>query len=157
MFDEFFKDDSKEDNTKSALEKGFDDFLENNPFTKGVKDLIQQAADSITDEMEIELNGKTTDRTERKPILDHFDEQSKQWDSMFHQIVDKHLNQYKICPKCGQYSPSDAITCMNCGTPLPEHTAAYITCPYCSAQNKVLDTYCRNCGKKIEFISKPEE
>lgn len=157
MFDKLFKDESNENSTESKMDNAFEDFLVNNPFTKGVKDLIQDAADTITDEMEIELNGKTGDRTERKPIIDNFDEQSKKWDSMFNQIVDKHLSQYKICQKCGQYSPSDAVTCVNCGAKLPEYTAAYFACPYCSYPNKTLDTYCRNCGKKIEFITDSKE
>ena len=47
--------------------------------------------------------------------------------------------------------------CGNCGTKLPELSAAYRACPKCGARNDVLNSFCTQCGAAMPLIPEAEE
>ncbi|MBE6029334.1 MAG: hypothetical protein E7226_04185 [Clostridiales bacterium] len=125
LFDKMFKRNKFDD----AMDKAFDDFVENNPISRKAKATIQEAADNITNTLEREVYGEVQKHPKGRPsVLEDFDSVSAEWDEMINQIADRELgeSQNMNCPKCG-------------------------------AKNKFLDHYCVKCGAKLDLIPDDDE
>ncbi len=152
FFDKMFKKNKLDE----TMEKVYEDFAENNPITRKAKATIEEAAERMTHDLEVEAYGKAKDHSDdHRTALEDFDSISADWDTMIDQIVDNELGKYKICPKCKEAVPSELDTCPHCGATLPDLTAAYHICPKCGAKNKYLNLKCTECGAPLELI--PEE
>lgn len=125
LFDKMFKRNKFDE----AMDKAFDDFVENNPISRKAKATIQEAADNITNTLEREVYGEVQKHPKGRPsVLEDFDSVSAEWDEMINQIADRELgeSQYMNCPKCGE-------------------------------KNKFLDRYCVKCGAKLDLIPEDDE
>jgi len=64
----------------------------------------------------------------------------------------------KVCPGCGEVSPSEKSFCPHCGAKLPETTMAESAlCPACGKQNTVGTKFCDECGTKLPAAILEEE
>ena len=151
LFDDLFK--SEKNGIDKMMDDAFQNIAMNNPIMKKAKAHIEEAANSITKELEGELGEEGNSQPKEEPsVMDHFEERSRTWDSLIDRIAEKELSQYKVCPECGEAVPADRVICPYCNTKLPEHTADVWICPDCGAKNRTLSFYCENCGKeRMEF------
>lgn len=89
--------------------------------------MINEAADEITDSLELELYGEVqTMREDRPSVLEDYDAVSSGWDSMIDQLIDRDMEQNGIDTDC--------------------------ICPACGLQNKRRDIFCVECGKRLDPI-----
>lgn len=149
LFDKLF-DNKKKKGLDAAMENAFQNFVENNPIMKKAKKTVEEAGEGITKTLEEELYGEAkADHSDKGSVIDNFDERSREWDSMFDQIVDRELSQYTICPECGEASPAGQVQCPYCGAYMTGYTADVKICPHCGAKNKALDLFCTSCGESL--------
>ena len=149
----FFNKMFKKNKIDEAMEQAYENLAENNPVTRKAKATINEAGEKITRSLERELYGEAKDHSDdHRTALEDFDSLSKDWDSMIDQIAERELGKYKVCPNCGEPSPSELDTCPHCNSPLPDISAAFQICPYCGAKNKFLDFNCVKCGKRLDLL-----
>ena len=153
FFDKMFKNNKLDE----TMEKVYEDFAENNPVTRKAKATIEEAAERMTHDLEVEAYGKAKDHSDdHRTVLEDFDSLSADWDSMIDQLAERELGKYKVCPNCCEPVPAELETCPHCNTPLPDITAAFQICPYCGEKNKSLDLYCAKCGKRLDLIAEED-
>ena len=115
FFDKMFKKNKLDE----TMEKVYEDFAENNPITRKAKATIEEAAERMTHDLEVEAYGKAKDHSDdHRTALEDFDSISADWDTMIDQIVDNELGKYKICTKCGAKNKYLNLKCTECGAPL---------------------------------------
>lgn len=115
FFDKMFKKNKLDE----TMEKVYEDFAENNPITRKAKATIEEAAERMTHDLEVEAYGKAKDHSDdHRTALEDFDSISADWDTMIDQIVDNELGKYKNCPKCGAKNKYLNLKCTECGAPL---------------------------------------
>lgn len=115
LFDKMFQKNKLDE----ALEKGYEEFAENNPVTRKAKATIEEAAKEMTRSLERELYGKSKDHSDdHRSALEDFDSISADWDKMIDQIAERELDKYTICPKCGAKNKFLDFNCVECGAEL---------------------------------------
>ena len=157
------------DNKKSAFEETMDGLLDTvvkkteeigMPLFEQAAEIFNEADARISASFDALSKGEEIPEEVEVPKhegLPDFEAHSKVWDQQFDQIVRNELGQYKVCPNCQKVVPSSFNFCDNCGTKLPELSAAFRICPKCGAKNDALVFYCSQCGEPMPLIPETEE
>ena len=153
-------DDLFHNDKKSRFEETMDGLMDreilNGKTMRDAVGALNDAADGITAGLS-ELLGEDAPKpsADRTSVPD-FDAKSKEWDRLIEALPFKELRKYKICAKCGQTAEATNRYCPECGSELPDHTAAVRICKKCGAENDPFADTCVKCGADLPFID-PEE
>lgn len=149
-------DDLFQKDKKSKFEETMDSLMDseilNGKTMKKAVGTLNDAADGITAGLSELLGEDAPEPSADRTSVPDFDTKSKEWDRMITALQKKELRKFKICPKCGQAANANNNYCPECGSKLPDHTAAVRICPKCGAENDPFAETCVKCGEHMPFI-----
>lgn len=162
IFDDLFngKKSKFEETMDNLLDQTVDKVKElaKEPFTDKLTKTFNEADALMTESLEAIRDGREVPEEVQIPEgreMPDFEASEKKWDGLFDEIIDNELGKYKLCPKCGEMVPAEGNYCRNCGSKLPDLSAAFTICPKCGTRNRSLALNCEKCGAELPFI--PEE